>query len=281
MTSVVALIVLSAAFLHALWNAMVKGAGDRVIMLGMIALGHVVFGLVILAFADAPDPSAWPFLAASVAIHWLYFYFLNVAYRLGDLSFIYPVARGFAPVLVALGAQFWAGEVLPPLAWMGIVCVSAGIMLLSHGALRSNMPIAALWAALAIGCTVVAYTLVDGFGVRTSQSAFGYIGWLFVTKIIIVIFLFPSRMDRLRAQSIRTLLIGFVGGVVSGTAYALVLYAKTIAPLGLVSALRETSVIFAAMIGVIWLGEGPKTRRLVSAGVVGAGIIFIGLTRTV
>ena len=279
MTAQVALIVLSAAFLHALWNALVKGAGDRVIMLGMIALGHVAFGLAFIGFVSIPDSSAWPYMVASIAIHWLYFYFLNVAYRLGDLSFIYPVARGFAPVLVALGAQFWVGEVLPIQAWIGIFCVSAGIMFLAQGAFNATMSRNALLAALAIGGTVVAYTLVDGFGVRASGNALGYIGWLFLSKILIVLFLFPSRMDRLRTQPPRTLLIGFIGGVVSGTAYALVLYAKTIAPLGIVSALRETSVIFAALIGVLWFGEGPRVRRLLSAGAVGAGIICIGFVR--
>ncbi|WP_371170917.1 EamA family transporter [Aliiroseovarius sp. 2305UL8-7] len=279
MTASVALIVLSAAFLHALWNALVKGAGDRVITLGMIALGHVAFSLVFIGFAPFPDKAAWPYMIASIMIHWLYFYFLNIAYRLGDLSFIYPVARGFAPVLVALGAFLFVGEVLSVQAWLGIILVSVGIMLLAKGSFSTDLSRNALFAALAIGGTVVAYTLVDGIGVRMSGTTLGYVGWLFMSKILIVLYLFPTRMDRLRAQSTKSLMIGFMGGVVSGTAYALVLYAKTLAPLGIVSALRETSVIFAAMIGVLWFGEGPKTRRLLSGAIVGGGIVCIGLAR--
>ena len=279
MTASVTLIVLSAAFLHALWNALVKGAGDRVITLGMIALGHVAFSLIFIGFVPFPDRAAWPYMIASIMIHWVYFYLLNIAYRLGDLSFIYPVARGFAPVLVALGAFLFVGEVLSVQAWLGIMLVSIGIMLLAKGSFSTDLSRNALFAALAIGGTVVSYTLVDGIGVRSSGTTLGYVGWLFMSKILIVLYLFPTRMDRLRAQSAKTLLIGFMGGVVSGTAYALVLYAKTLAPLGIVSALRETSVIFAAMIGVLWFGEGPKARRLLSGAIVGGGIVCIGLAR--
>ena len=277
MTAWVGLVVLSAAFLHALWNAIVKGAGDRVITLGMIALGHVAWALVVIGFVPVPDMAALPYMVASILIHWVYFYMLNVGYRIGDLSLIYPVARGFAPVMVALGAQVVVGETLPIQAWAGILCVSLGIMLLARGAFQSTLSKNAVFAALGIGGTVVIYTLVDGVGVRLSGNALSYISWLFLSKILIVLYLFPTRLDRIRAEPTKALVIGFLGGVVSGTAYALVLYAKTLAPLGVVSALRETSVIFAAMIGVMWFGEGPRMRRLIAAVVVGFGIILIAL----
>ncbi|WP_406647135.1 DMT family transporter [Aliisedimentitalea scapharcae] len=271
------LVVLSAAFLHALWNAIVKGAGDRVITLGMIALGHVVWSLVFIGFVPAPNMAAIPYMVASILIHWVYFFMLNIGYRMGDLSLIYPVARGFAPVMVALGAQGIVGEKLPIQAWIGILCVSLGIMLLARGAFQSALSKNAVFAALGIGGTVVIYTLVDGVGVRLSGNALSYITWLFLSKILIVLFLFPTRIDRLRAEPAKALFLGFMGGIVSGTAYALVLYAKTLAPLGLVSALRETSVIFAALIGVMWFDEGPRSTRLFAAMVVGAGIILIAL----
>lgn len=279
MTISVALIVLSAAFLHAFWNAVVKGAGDKTITLGMIAVGHLLPGIVVVFIAPVPHVSAWPYLAASVVIHWIYFYLLNVAYRTGDLSIIYPISRGMAPVLVALGAQYWVGESLSVYAWVGILCVSLGIMALSRGVLQGALPKEGLWAALGVGMIVATYTLVDGVGVRKSGNALSYIGWLFVAKIAIVIYVFPTRMDRVRQMSRSVLAIGFFGGLVSGCAYALVLYAKTIAPLGVVSALRETSVIFAALIGVFWFGEGPRAARIIAATIVGVGIIFIGLSK--
>jgi drug/metabolite transporter (DMT)-like permease len=270
-------IVLGAAFLHALWNAVVKGAGDKTIVLGLIALGHVVPGIVVVILVPPPGWAVWPYVVASTVIHWGYYYFLNVAYRLGDLSIMYPIARGLAPVMITLGAQVWIGETVPPLAWAGILTVSGGIMVLTRGVFSGALPKAGLMAALAVAVMVASYSLVDGVGVRLSNNALAYVGWLFVFEIIVAAFIFSTRFERLRAVSPRVIALGFLGGVISGTGYGLVLYAKTLAPLGLVSALRETSVIFAAMIGVLWFGEGPRGNRLIAAGIVAVGIIVIGL----
>jgi drug/metabolite transporter (DMT)-like permease len=277
MSAGIVAIVLGAALLHALWNAVVKGAGDKTVVLGLIALGHVVPGLVIVLLAPWPGWAIWPYVVASTVIHWGYYYFLNIGYRLGDLSVIYPIARGLAPVLIALGAQVWIGETLPPLAWVGILCVSGGIMVLTRGVFAGALPVTGVLAALACAVMVASYSLVDGIGVRLSTNALAYVGWLFVLEIIVAVFIFSTRGARLRAVPPRTIALGLLGGVISGTAYGLVLYAKTLAPLGIVSALRETSVIFAAMIGVLWFGEGPKGNRLVAGTIVAAGIILIGL----
>ena len=277
MSAGVIAIVLTAALLHALWNALVKGAGDKTVILGLIALGHVVPGLVVVALVPWPGWAIWPYVLASTVIHWGYYYFLNAAYRLGDLSVMYPIARGLAPVLIALGAQAWVGETLPPLAWAGIVIVSGGIMVLTRGVLTGALPMSGLLAALACAVMVASYSLVDGVGVRLSTSALAYVGWLFVMEVFVAGFVLTTRWQRLRAISPGAIALGFLGGVISGTAYGLVLYAKTLAPLGLVSALRETSVIFAAMIGVLWFGEGPKGNRLLAAAIVMAGIVLIAM----
>ena len=277
MTALTASIVLFAAFLHAFWNAVVKGAGDKTLVLGLIALGHVVPGIALVALAPAPDFASAPYIIASTIIHWGYYALLNVAYRTGDLSIVYPIARGLAPVLIALGAQIWVGERLPGLAWAGILCVSGGIMVLTRGVFNSGVHVMGLAAAFGTAIIVASYSIVDGVGVRLSGSAIGYIGWLFTAELIVAIFIFSTRWDRLRAMSPRTIWLGLFGGVVSGSAYGLVLYAKTLAPLGIVSALRETSVIFAAMIGVMWFGEGPKRNRLLAATIVACGIVLIGV----
>ena len=133
-------IVLIAAFLHAFWNALVKGSGDKTIVLGLIALGHMVPGIAIAALAPMPGWAAAPYIIASTLIHWGYYYFLNLAYRMGDLSLVYPITRGLAPVLVALGAQLWIGETLPALAWLGIFSVSMGVMILSQGIFKTGLP---------------------------------------------------------------------------------------------------------------------------------------------
>lgn len=271
------LIVLTAAFLHAFWNALVKGSGDKTIVLGLIALGHVVPGIAIAALAPIPGWAAVPYIIASTLIHWGYYYFLNLAYRMGDLSLVYPITRGLAPVLVALGAQLWIGETLPVLAWLGIFSVSAGVMILSQGIFKTGLPKISIVAAVIVAAIVAAYSLVDGIGVRLSDSIMGYIGWLFAAEACVALFIFKTRWAQLRMMPVKTCLLGFIGGVLSATAYALVLYVKTEAPLGAVSALRETSVIFAALIGVLWFSEGPKTRRLLAGAIVAAGTILIGL----
>ena len=277
MSSSLVLIVLTAAFLHAFWNALVKGSGDKTIVLGLIALGHVVPGVAITVLAPLPGWDALPYIIASTLLHWGYYYFLNLAYQKGDLSLVYPITRGLAPVMVALGAQIWIGESLPVLAWLGILAVSAGVMVLSQGIFKTAVPKTSIVAAVIVATLVASYSLVDGIGVRLSDSIMGYIGWLFTAEACVALFIFKTRWARLRLLPVKTWLLGFIGGILSATAYALVLYVKTEAPLGLVSALRETSVIFAALIGVIWFGEGPKTRRLLAGVIVGVGTILIGL----
>lgn len=275
MSTEIFLIILFAAFLHALWNAIVKGAGDRTIVLGLVAAGHVLPGIVLLMVSAAPAQAAIPYIIASTVIHWGYYALLNIAYRTGDLSMVYPIARGLAPILIAIGAFVWVGEELPLIVWLGIIAVSAGILMLARGVFASGIARTGLVAAVGVAVVIASYSIVDGIGVRVSDSPVGYIGWLFVSEIFVVAFVFFRRWDRFRQMPARNIVLGLFGGIVSGAAYGLVLYAKTQAPLGVVSALRETSVIFAALIGIYWFSEGPRRDRLVAAIVVGAGIAAI------
>jgi len=277
-TLAIGLLVLSAALLHAVWNALVKGSDDKAIVLGLISLGHVIPGLFIVMVVPLPPIESVPYIIASTIIHWVYYFLLNTAYRIGDFSLIYPIARGLAPVLIALGSQIWIGEKLPVLAWTGILKMSGGIMILTRGSFSGAIPPSAIVAAVGVALAVTAYSLVDGVGIRISGNALSYIGWLFVNEIFVAAFIFSSQFRRLRVVSVRTLYIGFAGGVISGLAYAMVLYAKTLAPLGIISALRETSVIFAAIIGVIWFKEGPRNQRLFAALIVVVGIGLIAVS---
>ena len=244
-------------------------------MLGLISLGHVVPGLVLVVLFPLPSIEAVPYIVASTVIHWGYYIFLNLAYRFGDLSFVYPIARGGAPILIALGALVWADEQLPLLGWIAIATVSGGIFLLA--AVR-HADSRALGAALITSLTIAFYSVVDGIGIRLSGSPLGYIGWLFIAEIFVLLFIGLTRWQRVQATTTRNLLIGVAGGALSGLAYGLVLYAKTLAPLGVVSALRETSVIFAAVFGVLWFHERPIGRRLLAAGVVALGIVLLSLS---
>ncbi len=279
MTTSALLIVLTAAFLHALWNAVVKGAPDKAIVLGLVSLGHAVPALFALPFFGLPVWAAFPFIVGSTLIHWGYYWFLNTAYKHGDLSMVYPISRGITPVLVALGAILFAGELLSTVAWIGILCISAGIACLSLAGLGRQTNWIAIAAALGTGLMIASYSIVDGVGIRLSENALGYIAALFVAEIFVAGFIFTTRWQRLVALPRRFVWAGLAGGVISGLAYGLVLYAKTIAPLGVVSALRESSVIFASTIGVMWFGEGPKSNRLLAATIVALGILVLAMAR--
>ncbi len=275
MSTTVLLIVLLAALLHALWNALVKTSADRAITLGLVATGHCLPAFALMPFVPIPATEAFPFIIASTVIHWAYYYFLNVSYRFGDLSLIYPIARGTAPVMVALGAMVWADESLSLWAWIGILTVSAGIMVLAairHGDERGIV------AALVTSAIIAAYSVVDGIGIRVSGTPIGYVVWLFAAEIFVAVFVIATRFERAASIGQRALFLGLSGGLISGLAYGLALFAKTLAPIGIVSAVRETSVIFAALIGVMWLGEGPAKRRLVAASIVAIGVIILALS---
>jgi len=275
MSGFVLAVVLLAASLHAAWNALVKVAGDRTAMLGLISLGHVGLGVSLALMVPLPALASWPYILASTVIHFGYYFTLNRSYQLGDLSVVYPIARGVAPLLVAFGALGFANERLAVPVWVGIGAISVGILLLSLQSLRRNPTPGVVLMALMTGLTIAAYSLVDGLGVRLSQAPLGYIAWLFMFEIFVAGFIFLRRGRRMLHLSRITVLVGFSGGIVSASAYGLVIYAKTLAPLGMVSALRETSVLFAAMIGVVLLGERPWKLRMLAAGIVVIGVILV------
>ena len=268
-------IVLGAALLHALWNALVKGADDRVLMLGMVVFGHAIFGAALAAASPMPAKGSWPFLVGSTLVHYLYWVFLLRSYRFGDLSAVYPIARGVSPVLVALGGLLFAGESLPAAGWLGILLVSGGIGLLLAGRGRTAVSARAAYAAILTGFMIAAYTVVDGIGIRLSGSAFGYIGWLFLLEGLSIFFFLFIRGGKLRNTSVKVFLGGTAGGIISGIAYGAALYAATLTNLATVSAVRETSVIMAALIGVVWFGERPWLVRVFAAVVVAAGVAVL------
>lgn len=266
--------------LHALWNALVKANADRLAIMGLISAGHVAFGVVLAAGAPVPAVESWAFIAGSTVIHFGYYFLLYHSYRLGDLSHVYPIARGMAPVLVALGAQVFAGESLPPLAWLGILITSGGIFLLSGNIFSGKTPPLAVLSAMATGVMIASYSLVDGLGVRVSGTERGYIGWLFIAEVIVGFIMFARLGKGVKTISRKTVIIGLFGGLISAIAYGLVIYAKSFSPLAMVSTLRETSVVFAALIGIIWLGERPWKRRIFASAIVVAGVILMTIANS-
>ena len=276
MTLPVIAIILSAALLHALWNAIVKTAADRTTTLGLVAFGQVIPSAVMIAVLPLPSVESAPYILISTVVHFGYYYMLGRAYQHGDLSVVYPIARGIVPALVGFWAMLFAGEMLPPQAWAGIAVIAFGIQLSSWKALRSGVGRAAFGFAIGTGICISVYSVVDGMGVRLSGNTLSYWAWGAFLHIFIAGFVAFRRRRTLTVLPRKTWVLGIAGGLVSMTAYGLVLYAKNFAPLGAVSALRETSVIFAALIGFVFLGEGYWMRRLGSAALMAAGVALIG-----
>jgi drug/metabolite transporter (DMT)-like permease len=268
-------LVLSAAVMHASWNALVKAAADRAATLAAVAAAHAAGGLLLIALSGVPLPAAWPYVAASTLIHYAYYVLLFQAYRLGDLSQVYPISRGMAPALVALGTYMLIGEMLTPLEWAGLAAVSFGILLLAlqRGAAHSSPR--TVGVAIVLGLTIAGYSVADGIGVRAAGEPLAYMGWLFLLEAPVPLFVLWNRRRTGTPLDWQAFRIGLIGGVLSVTAYGVVLYAKTIAPIGAVSAVRESSVIIAALIGVVMFGERPWRGRLAAAVVVACGIVML------
>ena len=277
MTVSVFSLVLLAAALDAIWNAVIKGTGDKTIAIGLVALGHMVLGLIGAAILPLPDIKVIPFIIASTLIHWGYYYGLTTAYKFGDLSLIYPIARGISPVIVTFFAFFWIDERLSWVEMGGVLLISSGILFLGLRSLSNEKSIPALVFALTTGILIAAYSLTDGFGVRLTENPLSYIVWLFIAEGFIVFYIFVRFKVRLLKSSFSEIMLGFFAGVISTVAYGLALYAKSLAPLGIVTALRETSVIIATLIGVLWFKEKPIGYRIGAASIVFCGIIFLTL----
>jgi drug/metabolite transporter (DMT)-like permease len=272
LTAPVTLAVLGAALLHAGWNALVKSSTDKQLDSTAVAVGGLVVAMFALPWVPAPAPASWPWLAASATVHILYFIFLAGAYRWGELTYSYPIMRGGGPMIVALAGAIALGEVLAPAQTLGVVLVSAGILAFASG--RHDRR--ATWYALANALVIAAYTLVDGHGARLSQAPVSYALWFFAVNGVVVGAVVLARRGRelpayLRRHWGRTL----AGGALSVGSYGIALWAMTLAPIALVAVLRETSVIFGAVLGALFLNEKMTRRRLAATGAVMAGLVAL------
>ena len=270
---------LGAGLLHAGWNALLKSApgGDPMLDTAAVVAGSSFIGLVLLPFVPVPDPAAWKFAAMSTVIHFGYYITLAQAYRTGDLSFAYPLMRGTAPLLVTVLGIVLLKEWPTVQIAAGIVLICAGIMSIAFVRRERHPPAAARWA-FTNAAIIAAYTLVDGAGARASGSALGYVSWLiFIEGLPFVLWV------RLRYGAAATTYVsaawrrGLLAGAGSIAAYGIVLWAMTRAPVAAVAALRETSVLFAALMGAVFLREGFGLARVAGAASVVIGIAALKL----
>ncbi|HLW13421.1 MAG TPA: EamA family transporter [Casimicrobiaceae bacterium] len=275
----ITLAVLGAGLLHAGWNALVKSApgGDPMLDTASVVAGSCVCALAVLPFVPLPDPAAWKFIAASSTIHFAYYITLAHAYRTGDLSFAYPLMRGTAPLLVAVLGIVFLHERPTAHAMLGIVFICAGIVSIAFVRRVRHPPAAAAWA-FTNAAIIAGYTLVDGTGARVSGNAGAYVTWLIFLEGLPFLAWIGARRG---APALRYLRRGWrrglLGGACSLAAYAIVLFAMTRAPVAAVAALRETSVLFAALIGAVWLEEGFGAMRFAGAASVVVGVAALKL----
>jgi drug/metabolite transporter (DMT)-like permease len=272
-------LVLMSAFLHATWNAIAKSSGDRVVTLAGVMGTSFVFGVVLSSIVTPPAREAWPWLACSSAFHFLYQIFLLNAYRFGDLSLVYPIARGSAPLLVAvLGASF-AGEVPRPLQAGGIALASVAMASFAfeprvpHAGVTRSVA-AAFVTAVMIGC----YTFLDGSGIRHAGSALSYIAWnSWATSAGFCAFALLRNRGRVAPFLTRDGARGVAGGALALLGYGIVLWAMSRGAMANVASLRETSVVIAALIGTRVLGEAQAARRVAAALCVALGVALLQL----
>jgi drug/metabolite transporter (DMT)-like permease len=276
MTYDLTLLILLAAALHAGWNALIKISGDRVAVMAVVTLAGSILSIFALPFVDSPDPASWPLLALTILIHTGYHFFLPIAYDHGDLGQVYPIARGTAPILVTLGALVFAGEHVGQTALIGILCLAVGVMALTFdGGKISKINPKAIIFAIVTGVCIASYTVVDGLGVRQAGSILGFAVWLTIGDGVLTILIALIWKKREIAKVMKNnALTGFAGGAMQVGAYWIIVYALAGAPMGMVSGLRETSVLFAALISTFVLKEGFGVWRFVSACLVTFGLML-------
>src|SRR5437764_6538025 len=270
----VTLAVLGAALLHATWNVLVKSGDDKELETISIAVGSGLVALAAAPFLPAPASASWPWLAGSAIVHILYFIFLAGAYRWGEMSYTYPVMRGGGPMIVALIGALALGEVLPLGETLGVLLICAGILAFASG--RHDRRATAF--ALANAVVIAAYTLIDGQGARASGAPASYAMWFFVANGVVIALLGLARRGAaVPAHGQRYWKRALLGGSCAVAAYGIALWAMTRAPIALVAVLRETAVIFGALIAVVVLKEKLTRRRLAATGAVMLGLIALKL----
>ncbi|MCO4842047.1 MAG: EamA family transporter [Yoonia sp.] len=266
--------VLGAAFLHALWNALIKLGLSKLTSMLILTLVQGAMGCAIALTRPFPEPQVWLWLLASGVFHAAYKLFLAFAYEQGDLSRVYPIARGAAPMVVLLISALFLSDVIAVWEFAGIAILGSGILLMARGVFSSGESRKLVPLAFGSAMATAGYSLVDGLGARVSGDAVAYVGWLFTLDALF----FTPICVTLRGPSVlkanrRAWMVGSVAAVASYSAYAIAVWAMTVAPIALVAALRETSILFAVLIGWLVFGERMDRQKMLAAGLIVAGVI--------
>lgn len=271
------MLILFAASLHASWNAFLKGSGDTLLSTTLVMGGAAVIALVALPFLPMPARASWPYLAVSALLQVGYLGLLVRVYRTVDMSLAYPLMRGCAPLTVALISHFWLGEMVPGLAWVGVGTICLGILAMAAGA-RGSLKPAGLAAALTNAAIIAAYTLIDGAGARASGTATAYTLWLsLLTGAVMAVWTLRARGSAALGYFRKNWPIGLFGGLGTIVSYSIALWAMTMAPIAMVAALRETSILFATAISALILRERVGPARIAAAVIIACGAMLLRL----
>ena len=279
MSTFVILVILGSALFHATWNAIIKGGTDKLFETVMKTSGGGIVVACILPFLPPPHPSSWPYLAATATIHLFYYLFMAYAYKGADLSYAYPIMRGSSPLLVALVSVFFLSKPLTAGGWAGVALLSAGILTLAADSIRrGSFSLSATLFAVGNAFVIMGYTLVDGTGVRLAGDTLSYTCWVFFLNAFpILAFAVAARGPAYFHYARQRWQYGLVGGTCSLIAYGLSLWGMSRAPVSLVAALRESSVVFGVLLGVFFLKEKITFARGAAVLLVIAGISAIKL----
>lgn len=269
------LLVLFAAFLHASWNALVKAGPDKFLSSVLVASGAGLLGALALPFLALPAAPSWPWLAGSAFCHLAYYRLLAAAYADGDMSHAYPLMRGSAPLLVALASAALVGETLGARQLGAIALICGGVLAMSLWRGPGTAPPShrATLFALLNAAVIACYTLIDGIGVRLSGAPVAYTLWLFAMSACVLLLASLGRRQALGDYARQYWKTGLLGGGVSMASYGLALWAMTAAPVAVIAALRETSILFAALIAWAFLREPLGVRRLCAVGMIAGGAV--------
>ncbi|MFZ6656315.1 EamA family transporter [Undibacterium sp. TJN19] len=283
MSTIVVAIVLFAAFLHAVWNAVIKVGESKYFNTVLVTSGAGLVCALILPFVTPPAIASWAYILASVVLQLIYFYLLAAAYRVGDMSQAYPLMRGTAPLLVAVASGSIIGEAVPPMRWLGLGMLVLGIMglsLLDQGAQKKQTSgFSARGFALLNAVFIAGYTIVDGIGVRKSAAPAAYTLWIFLlTALLLLTHILLRDRHAFFNYGKGKYLLGIAGGSCSVASYGLALWAMTLAPVATIAALRETSILFATAIAAWILHEKISAKRLAAILLAVAGAIVIRYT---
>jgi len=276
MPIVVFAVVISAALLHATWNAIVKSGGDKFLTTMLVTAAAAGISAALLPFLKAPAPASWPYAGCSAVLQIIYFLLVARTYEVADMSQTYPLMRGTAPLLVALVTVFKMGDSLSSVAWIGVIGMSVGIFSMALGSTLNHRQ--GIYLALLNAFVIAGYTLIDGVGVRRSGAPAAYTLWVFLlTGLPFSIWALSARRNTFAPYIARHWRIGIVGGVGTTASYGLALWAMTLAPVALVAALRETSILFGTLIAGLVLKEHIGARRMIAAGIIASSAAVLRL----